>query len=52
MGDSYTDDVFGPKRIGMKAVLLDREGKQGEKAYDPAPDHVIRSLTELKGLLL
>lgn len=51
MGDSYTDDVFGPKRIGMKAVLLDREGKQDGKSFDPEPDHVIRSLTELISLV-
>ncbi len=51
VGDSYTDDVFGPKRIGMKAVLLDREGKQDGKSFDPVPDHVIRSLTELISLV-
>lgn len=51
VGDSYTDDVFGPKRIGMKAVLLDREGKHAERAFDPAPDHTVSSLAELPRLL-
>lgn len=51
VGDSYTDDVFGPKRIGMKAVLLDREGEQAEQAFDPVPDCIILSLAELPALL-
>ncbi|MBE5785607.1 MAG: HAD family hydrolase [Clostridiales bacterium] len=50
VGDSYTDDVFGPKRIGMKAALLDREGKHAADVYDPMPDHIIRSLLELPAL--
>ena len=47
IGDSYDDDVFGPKAAGMKAVLLDRKGHSDSSSLVPAPDMIICSLNEL-----
>lgn len=47
VGDSFVDDVCGPKSVGMKAVLLDRKGAYEGVDLEPAPDYVIRSLREL-----
>ncbi len=51
VGDSFVDDVFGPKSVGMKAALLDWKGTYEGVDLEPAPDYVIRSLRELVGLL-
>lgn len=40
VGDSFAADVEGPRRVGMRAVLLDREGRSSD------PD-AIRSLRDL-----
>ena len=47
VGDSYEDDVQGPKAAGMRAVLLDRKGVFRQPETGVRPDAVIRSLTEL-----
>lgn len=47
VGDNYIDDVWGPKMIGMKAVLLDRYRKYDEETLMPKPDFVLRSLSDL-----
>lgn len=47
VGDSYMDDVYGPKSIGMRAALLDRKGNMEISPLDPAPDYVLQSLKEL-----
>ena len=46
VGDNLVDDVAGPKAIGMKAVLLDRN-KTYPMNIDIKPDFVISSLMEL-----
>ena len=51
VGDNYEDDVCGPKQIGMRAVLLDRNEKYETEKLSPKPDYVIRSLTELLDIL-
>jgi putative hydrolase of the HAD superfamily len=45
VGDSMLDDVEGARALGMRAVLVDREGR-----FPEWPDRV-RSLRELPGLL-
>jgi 2-haloalkanoic acid dehalogenase type II len=47
VGDSYEDDVCGPKAVGMKTALLDRKGVFAGKTLDPAPDLYIQSFAEL-----
>lgn len=34
VGDSITDDILGPKEVGMKTVWIDRNGIGGEKGQD------------------
>ena len=51
VGDSLIDDVMGPQRVGMKAVLLDRKGEYPGTSHEVKPDYVISSLAELKNLL-
>ena len=36
VGDSVTDDVLGPKSVGMKTVLVDRSGAGGDYGQDKA----------------
>lgn len=51
VGDSYTDDVYGPKTIGMRAVLLDRRRMYHHMDLNPVPDYIIHSLDELINIL-
>ena len=44
VGDSVTDDVLGPKAIGMKTVWIDRNGMGGSFGQDDA-------ITDLNGLV-
>ena len=46
VGDNLVDDVAGPKAIGMKAVLLDRNETYSMNT-DIKPDFVISNLMEL-----
>ena len=50
VGDSLTDDVLGPKSVGMKAVLLDRNNKYSAQT-SVHPDGIIQNLTQLKALI-
>ena len=50
VGDSIVDDVFGPQSIGMRAVLLDRNGSYDINS-EIIPDYVINSLCELAEIL-
>lgn len=45
IGDSYQSDILGAKKIGIEAVLVDREGKAGQ-----VDCRVVRSLTEILAL--
>lgn len=47
VGDSLASDVRGAERIGMRAVLLDREGTSAA----PEDVRVIRSLSQLRELV-
>lgn len=51
VGDSLTDDVIGPKSVGMKAILLDRKGGFSGQKTNPAPDAVIQNLAQLKDII-
>jgi len=50
VGDKWSADVDGPKRIGLRAVLLERgSGLGGNGIYKP--DGIVNDLSELRGLL-
>ena len=50
-GDNPVPDVLGPKRAGMRAVWVNRNGLRRPRRV-PAPDHRVRSLGELLPLLV
>lgn len=43
VGDSMTDDILGPKAVGIKTVWLDRNGAGGNSGQD-------YTITDLNGL--
>lgn len=43
VGDSVTDDVLGPKALGIRTVWIDREGKGG----DFGQDYTVTDLNEI-----
>ena len=47
VGDSVTDDILGPKAVGMKTAWIDRTGMGG----DQGQDYTITDLGELKQIL-
>jgi len=49
IGDDLEIDVMLPKRLGIHAMLLDREGKIG---YNPPADAVVRNLNEAVEIIL
>ena len=51
VGDSLTDDVIGPKSVGMRAILLDRKGVCFAQKPHPTPDAVIQNLAQLKEII-
>ena len=44
VGDSITDDILGPKAIGIKTVWIDRNGISGNIGQD-------YTITDLNGLI-
>lgn len=51
VGDSYMDDVCGPKKVGMKTMLLDRKRFYRATELSPQPDFVIYSLLDLINIM-
>ena len=51
IGDNLVDDVAGPQSIGMKAILIDRDGKYIESEAAIRPDYVIHSLMDIQRIL-
>ncbi|MCQ2554062.1 MAG: HAD family hydrolase [Clostridia bacterium] len=50
IGDSMENDVIGPKKAGLRAVLIDRKGKYDGNS-EVKPDAVISSMEELISVL-
>ncbi len=48
VGDSLTDDVFGPRQAGMKTCWVNRKG---QPAPVPLPDYEVADLTGVPGFL-
>lgn len=48
IGDDFQLDYVMPKRLGMKAILLDREGKSKDKTVDA----IVRNLNEAIGIII
>ncbi len=51
VGDGLVNDVEGALSVGMNAVLVDRKTGRGGVDSPDAPYGIVRSLTELQGLL-
>lgn len=51
VGDSPIDDVAGPKRVGMRAILLDRNNRHTGASLPTAPDAIIQHLKQLKDII-
>lgn len=47
VGDSLTDDVIGPKKIGIKTCWINRKNAESDNIK---PDYIISDLTELLSL--
>ncbi len=48
VGDSVTDDVLGPKALGIRTVWIDREGKGGDFGQDYTVTDLNRLLEVMK----
>jgi HAD superfamily hydrolase (TIGR01549 family) len=51
IGDSVRNDIFGANRMGMVSVLKDISGKKRPWLRKNRPDHTVRSITELPGVI-
>ena len=49
IGDMLDLDIIGPKRVGIKTILIERRPMQDHA--EAKPDKVVKSLTELLGIL-
>lgn len=52
IGDSLKDDVYGPQKIGMSTILIDRMNKYDLTSEQIKPDYVILSLCDILQLEL
>ena len=50
IGDSPTIDIAGAKRVGMKAIWLNRKGERFDESI-PRPEYTVRRLEEIKEIL-
>ena len=48
VGDSLTDDIYGPRQVGMKTCWVNRKG---QPSPTPPPDWAVSDLTELLTIL-
>jgi putative hydrolase of the HAD superfamily len=51
VGDNLEWDVAAPQRVGLRGVWIDARGRGLPEQSSVRPDHIIRSLAELRGLL-
>jgi HAD superfamily hydrolase (TIGR01549 family) len=49
IGDMLDLDIAGPKKVGMKTILIERRSMQG--CSEVKPDKIIKSLTELLSVI-
>jgi FMN phosphatase YigB (HAD superfamily) len=47
VGDSLTDDISGPQQLGIRSVLLDRNGTFDSRNTSVRPDMIIKSIKEI-----
>lgn len=47
VGDSITDDIKGPKAIGMKTVWIDRNGVGGDFGQDYTISNLNKLITDV-----
>lgn len=50
VGDNYSADVVGSKALGMQSAWINRR-KDPESNLDPAPDFIIRTMSEIRDLV-
>jgi HAD superfamily hydrolase (TIGR01549 family) len=51
VGDSYRADIFGARRMGMDAVLIDRQGNDAARVREEHGDPSLHVVHDLFGLL-
>lgn len=51
VGDNLEWDVAAPQRLGLAGVWIDRRGLGLPDQSSVRPDHIVRSLAELRGLI-
>jgi HAD superfamily hydrolase (TIGR01549 family) len=49
IGDMLDLDIIGPKKVGMKTILIERRARQNHP--EAKPDKIVKSLTELLSIL-
>jgi FMN phosphatase YigB (HAD superfamily) len=47
VGDSLTDDISGPQQLGIRSVLLDRNGTFDSKNSSVKPYMIVKSIKEI-----
>ena len=51
VGDNLEWDVAAPQRLGLRGVWIDARGRGLPERSSVRPDHIIRALAELRGLI-
>jgi putative hydrolase of the HAD superfamily len=51
VGDNLEWDVAAPQRLGLTGIWIDRRGRGLPEHSSVRPDHIIRSLSELRSLI-
>jgi len=51
VGDHLEFDVGAPQRLGMSGIWIDRRGRGVPEHTTVKPDHIVRSLAELRSLI-
>jgi len=48
VGDNLEWEVLVPKQLGLTSVWVDRHARGLPRGFDPAPDHIVHRLSELR----
>jgi HAD superfamily hydrolase (TIGR01509 family) len=51
VGDSRVHDIQGARGVGLRSVLISGVSHLDDESFQAEPDHVIRALSELPGIV-